>query len=103
MKKTYYILTTLVLGTFLIGCGGNKTSDKQLSGKDIFAKRCVACHGADGKAGISGAKDLSASTIDDNMARVIITHGKGSMPPFKTILEAGEIELLIKHIQTLKK
>jgi hypothetical protein len=37
------------------------------------------------------------------MARVVILHGKGSMPPFKTVLSPEEVELIIKHIDKLKK
>ena len=100
--KAFFAL--FIFSVFVISCSTNSTSNgKILSGGELYNNRCVACHGAVGNAGISGARDLSKSTLDDNMARVVILHGKGSMPPFKTVLSPEEVELIVKHIQKLKK
>jgi len=108
-----YIITIAILSLGIIACGGDKkessnsgssTSKKEVAkasssedkapakktnrkGKLIYKQYCVACHGADGKLAISGAKDLSVSTID--MAERInqITNGKGMMTPYNLIAE----------------
>ncbi|MBL7910731.1 MAG: cytochrome c [Bacteroidia bacterium] len=49
-------------------------------GKALYEANCNLCHGADGKLGMSGAKDLTASVMDIAAIKEIITHGKGAMP-----------------------
>jgi mono/diheme cytochrome c family protein len=50
-------------------------------GKALYEAKCVLCHGDDGKLGISGAKDLSACTLDIAAIKEIIIHGKNTMAP----------------------
>ena len=49
-------------------------------GETLFKANCVLCHGNDGKLGASGAKDLSASTMEVSEIKQIILNGKGLMP-----------------------
>jgi len=49
-------------------------------GESLFKANCVLCHGSDGKLGASGAKDLSASTMEVSEIKQIILNGKGLMP-----------------------
>lgn len=49
-------------------------------GKALYEANCNLCHGSDGKLGIAGAKDLSASVLDVAGIKEIILHGKGAMP-----------------------
>lgn len=49
-------------------------------GKALYEANCNVCHGADGKLGMAGAKDLSASALDVTAMKEIILHGKGAMP-----------------------
>lgn len=50
-------------------------------GKALYEANCVVCHGNDGKLGISGAADLSASTLDAAGVKDVILHGKNMMQP----------------------
>ncbi len=50
-------------------------------GKSLYQNACVACHGSDGKLGLAGAKDLTASAMEVNAIKEIIHNGKGMMPP----------------------
>jgi len=70
-------------------------------GKIIYKQYCVACHGADGKLAISGATDLSTSTID--MAERInqITNGKGMMTPYKDVLSETQIQDVAEYLDEL--
>lgn len=49
-------------------------------GKALYEANCNVCHGADGKLGMAGAKDLSASALDLAAMKEIILHGKSAMP-----------------------
>jgi cytochrome c6 len=70
----------------------------------LFASKCAACHGKDGKGSPvgkkMGAKDLTEEqketekTIADDIA-----NGKGKMPAFKAKLSADEISALAKYIK----
>ncbi len=42
---------------------------------------CSLCHGADGKLGASGAKDISTTELDVAGIKNIILNGKGMMNP----------------------
>lgn len=72
-------------------------------GAAIFKKFCVACHGADGKLGLNGAKDLSQTTLSREECIQQITNGKGLMTPFREILNPREIEAVADYALTLKK
>jgi cytochrome c6 len=65
-----------------------------LSGATIFIKNCKICHGADGRLGLNGAKDLSQSPLSISQRINIITNGKNLMTPFGQILSKQEIELV---------
>lgn len=108
MKK--YLLTgiTLVLcGVAVFSCGGNSEAAKKeskgaVNGEQIYADNCVICHGKDGKAGMSGATDLSTSTLPHEGAVHVVTHGRNGMRPF-TELTKEEIEAVVSHVETLRK
>lgn len=49
-------------------------------GKALYEANCKLCHGNDGKLGMAGAKDLTASVMDVAAIKEIILQGKGAMP-----------------------
>lgn len=50
-------------------------------GASLYTANCLMCHGADGKLGLSGAKDLSTSQLDVNGIKEVILHGQNLMQP----------------------
>jgi mono/diheme cytochrome c family protein len=72
-------------------------------GADIYAANCTSCHGADGAAGLAGAKNLAATTLSDAELEAVIANGKGGMQAYKSKLTAEQIKALVVHIRTLKK
>ena len=74
--------------------------DIQKHGEEIFSNYCVSCHGEDGKKGLSGAADLSLTTLEDGPMIEIIKNGKGTMAPFKDVLNDAEIKAVVAHIKT---
>ena len=100
MKK---ILGFLFIAFFILACGG-KTDKKvaSIDAKKLFKVNCMICHGADGKLGANGSKDLTKSpmTLDDRIA--IITNGKNAMTPYKGVLSEDEIKAVAAYTFQLK-
>jgi len=74
-----------------------------VSGHDIFMDRCTSCHGEDGKLGLSGAKDLSVSTLDLESRIEIIRNGKAPMAGYAGVLTEEQIKAVAEYTETLKK
>lgn len=72
-------------------------------GFTTFKTYCVTCHGKDGKLGLSGAANLSASTLSKQEAIEVISNGRKLMAPYKSILSPQEIEAVADYILTLRK
>lgn len=70
-----------------------------IDGKKKYKTLCSACHGTDGKMGVSGAKDLTkiSSTLEENVAQIY--HGKGLMIPFKDVFTEAEIVAVAKYVR----
>ena len=87
--------------------GSNKnakaTAKGNRKGKIIYKQYCVACHGADGKMALNGAKDLSISEIDMKERINQITNGKGMMTPYKDILSEEQIKNVAEYLDELIK
>ncbi len=73
------------------------------NGKIIFEEKCMACHGADGTAGIVNAANLQTSKLDTISVLRIVTNGKNGMSPFKDQLGTGEIEQVTNYVFALRK
>ena len=82
---------------------GEVTSDyNPEQGKKLYVNNCSRCHGADGKAQIAGAADLSKSMIDQWAAKDIVSEGKNSMPGFIEHMSTAEITSMVNYIQSFK-
>jgi len=79
-----------------------KLSDVPL-GKLIYKKNCVLCHGAKGNMGLNGSFDLTTSklTLEERVA--VITKGRNTMMPYKSVLKENEIKEVAEYIETLRK
>ncbi len=72
-------------------------------GKQLYNGNCIICHGADGKLGQAGAKNLAISKLQKNEIIEIVTHGKNSMPPYKKYFDEKEIEAVADYVLTLRQ
>ena len=99
---------SLVLGLLLTSCSSNKgtSTDEpiEVSGAQLYKENCVICHGDDGKAGISGATDLSMSSLSEDSIKHYILQGKKSMPPFSFLFEKDNEALndVVTHVKELR-
>jgi mono/diheme cytochrome c family protein len=77
---------------------------EEISGKELFQKQCVICHGKDGKLCLSGAPDLSVSKMDSIQIGEIIINGQNSMPGFGPIMPSEKVlKETVEHVKSLSK
>jgi len=100
----------LGIGWVLLGCSENPSSPAvehdfvARSGEEIFGTSCASCHGMDGKLNASGAKDLSASSLDALMMTEIIQNGKNAMPPQNNVfVTTEELTNTIAYVKSLRE
>ena len=129
IKKVLILVCSVSLFALAISCGGEKASSSASEstesseetsstsqddvaaeekpsnrrGQLIYKQYCIICHGADGKLAVSGAKDLSASTISLEERINQITNGKGLMTPYKDILSEEQILAVATYIEELRQ
>jgi mono/diheme cytochrome c family protein len=80
-------------------------------GKDVFDKKCGVCHYADSDAkkigpGLKGIGKRGTFTVNNNKVtdeslRTWIENGDNLMPPFKDVLDAGQIKDVVAYVKTL--
>lgn len=94
-KSIKVVLISTFLYFFLAGC--NNSSQPVSKGEKIFIAKCSRCHGADGKKGLKGAKDLNES--DKSLAFRInqVKKGEGEMPSFSNRLSDEQIKLVSEY------
>jgi uncharacterized membrane protein SirB2 len=63
---------------------------------------CMGCHGADGKLGANGAKDLSVTMLTMDEQKNIIKNGKDPMPGYSKLTDE-QINDVVKYISTFRK
>ncbi|MBR9920989.1 MAG: cytochrome c [Bacteroidetes bacterium] len=106
----YFSVLFLAL-TFLIACGSESASDSTAAasatpappdGKKIYKINCVQCHGLRGNLGASGSFDLTSSDLSMEERINVITNGRNTMMPFKSLLDEDEIEAVAKYTLELK-
>lgn len=91
----------LIAGIFcislvIISCGESKNLKKE-NIKETFKQYCALCHGMDGALQLNGAKVFSESRLTLEERVTIITEGKNTMTPFKSILGEEQIRELAKY------
>ena len=96
----------------LSACGGElpeteKKTVPQLSdlppGKLIYKKNCVLCHGTKGNMGLNRSFDLTTSKLTLEERIHVITNGRNTMMPYKSVLKENEIKEVATYIKTLRK
>ena len=109
-KKT---IVAIIMAAFLVlqmACGGEGKRDNSKTvanpespaGK-LYGKYCAACHGVDGKLGLSGAANLSISVLSQPQVVDVVTKGGRLMAPFKDKMTPQEIDTVAAYTLTLRK
>lgn len=69
------------------------------AGKNLYVAYCQPCHGEDGAAARSGAKNLRISKLTKEEKAAYIRIGKGAMPGFSQLSQA-EIDAILLYTDT---
>lgn len=101
----YFLFLLIVFN--LISCSTssekkNTENKTALSGEKVYTTYCVACHGADGAMGFSGATNLQTSMLSLEERIHVVTKGRKAMNAFKGILSVQEIENVSIYIESLR-
>ncbi|WP_235297849.1 c-type cytochrome [Portibacter marinus] len=99
--KIKILFTALIVGA-TIACGGGDSVNTEVA-MPVWKTHCQLCHGADGKLGLNGAKDLTASTLSLEERIATITNGRNTMIAYESILTPEQIEEVAKYTMTLKQ
>ena len=102
----YKTLISLIFLAFVIACAGKEKAPEGQSnvaeGEQVFKKYCIICHGADGKLGVNGAKDLTVCKLTLEEREMQIKKGKNAMTPFEGILTEAQIKSVASYTMSLK-
>ncbi len=77
--------------------------DLSLHGKALYNVQCAVCHGNEGTAKLSGAKNLQTSKKSNDEIHSIINIGKNTMPKMEGKFDEQELKALVKYIKDLRK
>ncbi len=112
MKKIIFLsCAASVLALTVFSCGdGTKASangpaeqPEKIDGAALYDSKCAICHGADGKAGVMGASDLSVSTLGHAAAVNVVKNGRKGMRAFGGELSDEEIAAVVTYTESLRK
>ena len=98
--------TGLLLFMPLLACGGQEADPERQegdAGASLFRMHCTLCHGDDGRLGLSGAKDLTASALSREEMIAVVRNGRGAMMGYGRVLSEEEIGLVVDHVRSLEK
>jgi len=104
--KNAIALTVLLVFAFAV-CGAGQDAPA----KDLFASKCAACHGPDGSAQTTMARNLKIRDFHslevqkqtDADLKTVITKGKEKMPAFESKLTGEQIDQLVGYIRQIGK
>jgi cytochrome c6 len=94
----------------MVACGNGDSPAEAPPGTDtggrgakLYAMHCVLCHGKEGDLGVSGAKDLTISSLSRQEMVAIVTNGKGAMAAYRNVLTKAEIDAVVEHVRSLRR
>lgn len=114
MKKSVLAVAGMFLATSLLFSTSAFAKGDAKAGKKIYDQNCALCHGAKGKGDGVGAAALNPKprnfvegkfkygSKDADLAK-LIKNGKGTMPPWKAVLNDKQVDDVVSYIRTLKK
>ena len=73
----------------------------QVSGSELYATNCAACHGENGGGGTGPRLVGNARAADTANVSNIVQYGRGAMPGFGAILSEEELEAVISYTERL--
>jgi cytochrome c6 len=107
MKIAFFMLTPLLFGCQSSSDSSPKKDETQgktsQTGEQLYTTHCASCHGIDGKLGVSGASDLSKSSLSTKQVTTILSNGRNGMPAMKELLETHKnMDSVINYVIQLR-
>ena len=99
-KLCFKLLLVISLSAIFITVSSAK--DDKATGKVLYEKHCVKCHGDDGKRGKFKAKDLQLSRVADSTILTLLKTGKKAMPSYAKKMTIEEMKSIISYTKTLR-
>jgi cytochrome c6 len=106
-SKLLCAVVTLVVLSTLPALAAEEAA--RVDGKDLYAKKCAMCHGANGVANAMGKgsanlgdPEWQGRTSDEAIAKVTL-EGKNKMPKFEGKLTPEQVQAIVAHIREMKK
>lgn len=99
------LAAAVALGALAAAPGSLPAAD-YFSGKKVYSRHCVGCHGVDGAGEAAGAPNFRYGTRllqPDGALFQTIVQGRGGMPAFRGILSEEEILDVISYMRTLRR
>lgn len=110
MRTTIALLLGLTVLALACGNAGTQEQPMELgaevaisTGEQVYKMHCTLCHGANGKLGFNGAKDLTASALSKAEMMARVSEDKGTMQAYKNVLTTKEINAVVEHVRALSK
>jgi mono/diheme cytochrome c family protein len=94
------------------GVTRNKTSALGADARTIYNRRCVSCHGRDGrgrtrKGRQTHARDMTSREWQDDVSdeRLFnsINNGRGKMPAFHKKISENDIDALVAYVRRMRR
>lgn len=102
VKFTKIAAATIAIASIAwsVGCASKKTPQTV---QEIYKMKCSLCHGDKGDKGMTGAFDLTKSTLSDAEIIDVISNGRKTMAPYKRELTPEQIKELATYLKTFRK
>lgn len=105
MAMRNLVLAIFVALIALVACSASGSSGTEqhasTPGESLYKSQCVMCHGRKGNLNMSGAKDLTISTLTEEEMIVVVTHGRGGMIGYNMTLSQEQIKEVVGYVRTL--
>ena len=102
------LLLAVVAAASACGRGGGPTAADAPPARDVFARYCATCHGAEGEGRPLGSlrapsfKSEFVVKLTDEQLYKWIADGGSNMPSFKNTLTQDQMRGLVRHVRELQ-
>src|SRR5690242_14066085 len=72
-----------------VGCAGHSSHQGSTAGRQLFARNCARCHGANGQG--KNGPELAGKSLGQGAIEEKVTNGGTKMPSFKKHLSPAQI------------